>query len=299
MEDDEVDASAPSGVVELRGILIGVSNRFYTNGWGYGQLQTDTTIMKITGALEGHVQGTSVIVKGKYKTTQYGTEVECSSIMVDSVSGELSVLQAWARKRCKEHEDAVMRAVRQRPVAERWALLLDVHALQSAGVEECAAIDIAVAAQLYMQSIKMQRELMELGFTDNEAEKLFARYEDGAMKKIEEDPYGVVIERVVAFTRVDTVVANRFDRNDGRRLQAALVQALVGLLRDGHTAGGRLAVQKHAADGAGVYVDAIVRTKLPYQIVERGDFLQLRTIAQQEHTIAHWINAAADLENKP
>lgn len=296
MEEDE-GINAPAGVVELRGILISVSNRFYTNGWGFGQLQTDTAIMKITGALEGHVQGTSVIVKGKYKTTTYGTEIECSSIMVDSVSGELPVLQAWARKRCKEHEAAVMHAVRQVPTDSRWALLTDAHALQGVGVEECASVDIAVAAQLYLQSIKTMRELMELGFTDNEAERLFARYEEHAMQKIEEDPYGVVLERVVPFARVDIVVASRFDRNDKRRLQAAMVQALVGLLRDGHTAGGRLAVQKHAADGAGVYTDAIVRTPLPYQIVERGDFLQLRKVAGQEHTIADWLRRAADLEN--
>jgi hypothetical protein len=296
MEDS--DTFSPSGVVELRGILISISNRFYTNGWGWAQLQTDTTVVKVTGALEGHVQGTSVIVKGKYKTTQYGTEVECSSIMVDSVSGELSVLQAWARKRCKEHEVAVMQAVRQVSAPDRWALLVDMHSLQARGVEETASIDIAVAAELYLQSIKMQRELMELGFTDNEAEKIFGRYEEAAMKKIEEDPYGVVLERVLPFTRVDSVVSSRFDRNDSRRLQAAMVHALVGLLRDGHTAGNRFAVQKHAADGAGVYVDAIVRTKLPYQIMERGDFLQLRTISKQEGTIAKWIHAAADLENK-
>lgn len=295
-EDDE---DVAGGAAELRGVLIDLSKRFYTGGWGYGQLRLeDGGVLKITGTLEGHVAGTSLVVRGTYKTSKYGRELECTSIIVDSVSGALTVIEAWAHKWCRDHEEVVIRAIRHvREPDKRWGVLVDHEQLQELGVAEEDACAIAIAAQAYLASIKLKRALMELGFTDAEAEALYGRYKIEAVRVIEDDPYLAVLERVLAFNRIDAVVGERFRRDEPQRLRAAQVQALVGMLRDGHTAQQLYGVQKVAADIAGVYVDAIIRCGPPTQIWVQGDYWQLRRAAYQENDIARWIARAAQLED--
>src|SRR4051812_28687788 len=111
----EVAVAEDGELVELRGILESLSNRFWS-GWGFGVLTTDRGQIKITGALEGHVAGTSLIVRGAFKETAYGRQLDCSSIVVDSVSGDLTVIRSWAKKACPDFVDDVVRLMRVFPV---------------------------------------------------------------------------------------------------------------------------------------------------------------------------------------
>ncbi len=298
VEEQERAEAHDGGAVELRGILMTLSNRFYTGGWGYGQLQTERhEIVKITGNLEGHVVGTSLIVRGEYKDGKFGRELACSSIMVDSVSGELNVVHAWARKHCKKYEKTVLMVMRGVPAEERWEALVDVKRLMRAPMSEDDALAIANAAVTYLASIQTKRALMEKGFTDAEADRLYGRYKEKAVSVIDEDPYRSVLERVLPFGRVDAVVSARFARNDPQRLRAAQVQALVGLLRDGHTCASRFSMQQLAADIAGLYPEEIIRVGVPRAIVEFEDGdVQLKKLARQETAIARWVARALERE---
>lgn len=276
--------------VELRGILESISNRFW-GGWGYGTLLTaDRGTIKIVGALEGHVSGTSVIVRGSYKQSNYGRQLDCSSIVVDSVSGELSVVRSWARKALKDAESDVVWIARQVPVAERWAFLADFDKLLAAGVESELAHRIATLAKSYLLLIEAKKGLMQQGFTDKEAETLCSAYGEKVMKQLEEDPYGIVIDRNLSFGRVDTVVGGRIVRNDRRRLHAAVVQALVSTMRNGHTAAAPAAIMKEAAEMASVYPDAIIAVGHPVSQVALYDGkLQLRVASWAEQDVACWV----------
>jgi hypothetical protein len=282
--------------VQLKGILESLSNRFWS-GWGFGVLVTDEGSVKITGALEGHVAGTSLIVRGQYKESPYGRQLDCSSIVVDSVSGDMSVIRAWARKSCREHEAEVVRVTRNLEAAERWPLLADATSLAAVEMAEDVARKISVLAASYLLLIATKKGLMEKGFTDNEAEAMFRAYGERVEAVLEEDPYGIVIDRILSFSRVDVVVAGRIVRNDPRRLHAAQVQALVASLRNGHTAVSPKGVEREAAEIAGVYVDAIRTAGRPRsQIYEYDGKLQLRGYAYAEQDIATWVVEAMKLE---
>jgi hypothetical protein len=256
-------------------------------------LTTDQGQVKITGALEGHVAGTSVVVRGAFKETAYGKQLDCSSIVVDSVSGELTVIRSWARKVCAEFAEDIVALMRAKPIDERWAALCDPVQLVCRSIGEDEAKTIARYAKNYLALIVAKKGLMEKGFTDNEAEKLCARYGGYVEQKVEEDPYGIVIDRTLGFNRVDVVVNGRIVRNDPRRLGAAMVQALKAAGSNGHTAATAAWVQKEAAAMAGVYVEAVRSTKLPAEIVASETVLQLRGVASAEISIAKWIAAAA------
>lgn len=280
------------GEVELRGILDTISNRFW-NGWGYGTLSTDRGVVKITGTLEGHIAGTSLVVRGVYKNSPYGRQLDCSSIIVDVVSGQLNVICAWARKNAKEHEDALLRALRHVPIDARWVRLTEAAWLEKQGFETDAARFIATEAAYYLKFIETKKGLMEQGFTDHEAEALCARYRETVLELFECDPYLFVLERVVGFSRVDTVVNGRVWRTDVRRLHAAVVQALASAQKNGHTAASPRGVQKEAAQLAGVYLDALEEVGFPQrQVVAFEGLWQLRTTAWAEQDIAAWIGEA-------
>lgn len=284
----EVRVGEDGQEVELRGILEVISNRFYVGGWGYGTLATDRGNIKITGTLEGHVVGTSIVVRGAFKDTPYGNQLDCSSIIVDSVSGDMTVIAAWARKNCKEHLADIVRVTKYQGHNERWTFLCDPEMLVAAGIGDEEARSIAGAARSYLKLIETKKGLMEKGFTDREATVLCKAHGELVLEIFEADPYGIVIDRILAFSRIDVVVNGRFPRNDKRRLHAALVQALVAAARNGHTAMPPKGAMKEAAEIAGVYVDALQGAGLPKQIVIYGANLQLKTTAWAEQDIATW-----------
>lgn len=276
--------------VELRGVLETISNRFYRGGWGYGTLVTDHgRTVKITGALEGHVAGTSLIVRGQYKESAYGLQLDCSGIVVDSVSGELAVIAAWARKHMKEHKEEVLRVVRPKPPADRWPFLCEAKNLIQGGFSEELATKVARAAKFYLLLIETKKGLMEHGFTDHEAEEMCATYGDKVEQVLETDPFDMVLRGIITFNRMDAVDDGRTARNGSRRLQAAVVQALASAQRQGHTAVYPKGVYKEAADMAGVYPEAIVHAGLPQQAVMYNGRLQLRRVAWAEQDIAVWV----------
>jgi hypothetical protein len=292
----EVFVSTDGQEVELRGILDSISNRFYRGGWGFGTLYTDRGIVKITGTLEGHVTGTSLVVRGAYKDTTYGRQLDCSSIIVDQVSGEMNVIRSWARRHAKEFESDVVRVTKSLEPEERWKFLADAEQLVRAGFDDDVAHELAGRAKSYLLLIETKKGLMEQGFSDQEAEKLCAHYKEGVLRILDEDPYGIVIDRVLAFTRIDTVVDGKVARNDVRRLHAAVVQSLVGAMRNGHTAVDPKGAQREAADIAGVYIDAVQNAGLPKVVVLFNDKLQLRTTAWNEQDIAAWLIEAMKIE---
>lgn len=293
----EATVAEEGAAVELRGVLDSISNRFYTGGWGYGVLYTDSGYIQITGTLEGHVKGTSLIVRGAFKESSYGRQLECSSIIVDQVSGDLTVIRSWARKYVKDHEAEIVAAARRQPIEERWTFLCNRDALVGAGLAEDVAVEVAQGAKLYLILIETKKELMAKGFTDNEAEKLCQNYGGSkVMGILEQDPYAIVIDRVLAFTRIDTVVDGKVPRNLARRLHAALVQALVSAQRNGHMACDPRGATHEAAGLAGVYQDAIQAAGLPTAIVQYDGKLQLRSAAYSERDIAEWVMAAMKLE---
>lgn len=283
--------------VELRGILETISNRFYSGGWGFGTLSTDKGVVKITGTLEGHVAGSSLIVRGSYKSTTYGLQLDCSSIVVDSVSGDMNVIRSWARKHCAEHEFDIVTLCRHLDDSERWPILADEDRILSEGISKEAAAAIASGAKAYLWLIAAKKGLMEKGFTDREAEKMCTIYGERVMTVLEEDPYSIVIERIVPFGRIDVVVDGRISRADPKRMQAAVVQALSGALRNGHTAVDPKGVRQEAAQMAGVYPDAVERAGLPTRAVRTFDGkLQLRASAYAEADIAAWVMEAVRRE---
>lgn len=282
--------------VELRGVLDSLSSRFYSGGWGFGTILTEHGAVKITGTLEGHVVGTSIAIRGTYKTTAYGQQVDCSSIVVDAVGGEIHVIRAWARKYCQELETEVVRVCRVQKPEDRWAVLTNVEQLQAAGFSEEQARVVALNAKTYLLIIEMKRELMQRGFSDREAQKMLDAYgPEDVFVILEEDPFGIVIDRVLPFSRIDAVAAN-VPRGDRRRLHAAQVQTLVGQMRNGHTALRPRAVMKEAAEIAGVYPDKIQAVGYPREIVDRGDFWQLASTAEVEEQVADWLAFAMKLE---
>lgn len=284
-----------AGEVELRGVLDSISNRFYTGGWGWGTLYTDQGIIRITGSLEGHVVGTSLVVRGGYKDTAYGRQLDCSSIRVDSISGNLEVIRAWLRKYCKDaDEETVVELCRPLRLEQRWPLLTDKDALETAGLSAEEAVRISSAAELYMVMIALKRGLMEKGFSDHEADKLATRYGEDINVILEADCYRPVIEQVISFNRMDVVIGAEMPRNHPRRLQAAMVQALVRSMRNGHTAQVPRAVYKEAAEMADVYIDAVESAEKPREIVVYNDRLQLRSIAYAEQAIASWVIEAVN-----
>lgn len=285
--------------VELRGILEKISNRFW-NGWGFGELSTDQGLIKITGALEGHVAGTSLIVRGSYKESNYGRQLDCSAIVVDSVSGDINVIRAWVRKAfpdSPEIEVQVMRLCRFLDRTERWDILVDAARLRKEGFSAEEAAKVSLHAQGYLRFIELKKGLMEKGFTDREAEHMWECYGEEVLEVLEQDPYSFVIDRIIAFNRIDSVVSERFPRNDEQRLRAAMVQALVGGLKNGHTALEPLAVMAEAAELTGVYVDAVRQVEPPWgTIVQFEGKMQLRAAARAEENIAEWILRAVELE---
>jgi hypothetical protein len=274
--------------VELRGVLSTISARFYAGGWGFGTLQTDDGLVKITGTLEGHVEGTSLVVRGAFKDTAYGRQLDCSSIIVDSVSGNLAVIRAWARRQCPDYIDDIERVCRKAVPRERWAVLSSEIELCKAGLQLAKAAAIAAVAQSYLALIRTKKGLMELGFTDSESEKLCKTYGEQVNRVLSEDPYVVVLGRALSFSRVDAVMAGRTPRNHPRRLHAAQVQALLDGQRYGHTAMVPVAVEQEAADMAGVYREAIATAGVPREIVSYDGWYQLRSVAAHEQSIATW-----------
>lgn len=295
----EEPVGADGQEVELRGILESISNRFYSGGWGFGTLQTEQGLVKITGTLEGHVAGTSLVVRGSYKDSNYGLQLDCTSIVVDSVSGDMHVIRSWVRKACKDHESEVVRVTRMLDAAERWPLLANAKELERAGLAEDVARLVGSLAKAYLKLIETKKGLMELGFTDHEAEAMCAAYGETVMQVLADEPYSIVLDRILAFHRVDAVVAGRVPRNHPPRLQAALVQALAGGLRNGHTAMSPKGAQQEAAEIAGVYLDAMLRIEIPKkQITTYDGKLQLRPTAWAEADIAAWIWEAVKLERE-
>lgn len=302
---DAVRLGAGGGVfelgqeVELRGVLDSISSRFYSGGWGFGVLYTDRGLIKITGTLEGHVKGTSLVVRGVFKDSNYGQQLECSSIVVDQVSGELTVIRSWARKHVKDLESEVVNYARPVPVDARWVALCNRDKLEAFGFDVEQAREIATKAKTYLILIETKKDLMNLGFTDAEAEKLLTAYKTKALMVLSEDPYAAVIERVLPFTRIDTVVDGKFARNDTRRLHAAQVQSLVSGHRDGHMAKAPEAVVKEAAQLAGLYPDAVRMCGVPSEIKEYEGLWQLRSAYYSEADIAAWVTTAMAIENRP
>lgn len=276
--------------VELRGVLDTISNRFYTGGWGWGTLYTDQGIVRITGALEGHVAGTSLVVRGAYKDTAYGRQLDCSSIMVDAVSGNLEVIRSWLRRYCPEvDEDLIVRICKPLKLDARWPLLVDAHALVRAGLGEELAAALAASAANYLLMIELKKGLMEKGFTDQEADRLLLHYRDDVNAVLEADCFRATIERVVAFHRIDLVLGQGHPRNHARRLQAAMVQALVGAMRNGHTARLPTGVYREAAELAGVYPETVKAVDIPREVIAYEGLLQLRSVAYCEQDIATWV----------
>ena len=285
--------------VELRGVLDTISNRFYTGGWGFGTLYTDQGMVRITGSLEGHVAGTSLVVRGNYKDTAYGKQLDCSTIMVDSVSGNLEVIRAWLRKHVADaDEEKVVSICRPYRLEDRWPLLTNAEKLEHAGLSAADAVKFARAAAYYLLMIELKKGLMEKGFHDQEANKLTAHYGVDVNDVLEADCFLAVCERVVTFNRMDAVLGQGFPRNHPRRLQAAMVQALVGAMRNGHTAQVWRAVNREAAEMAGVYPDTVRAVPLPKEIVSHGEdpghvenaeLVQLRSVGYLEQGIAKWV----------
>lgn len=278
--------------MQLRGVLESISNRFWS-GWGYATLSTDKgETVKITGALEGHVAGTSVIVRGAFKESNYGRQLECSSIVVDSVSGELTVIRAWARKNCEEYVNELTAALHGIHAAQRWERLSDPSFLVSARFEQEAARSIAAAAKMYLLLIEAKKGLMTKGFTDHEAEKMCDFYGERVEQKLESDPFAVVLDGILGFNRIDGFVAGKLPRNEPKRLWAAMLQALVSAQQNGHTAQPPMAVFKDAATMAGVYPETVAAAGLPPQIVEYKDHYQLRGTQWAETIIARFVTEA-------
>lgn len=281
--------------VEFKGILESVSKRFYTGGWGFGILRTETGQVKITGALEGHVTGTSLRVRGAFAESKYGTQLQCTAIVVDSVSNELPVIASWATKYCKDYFVEIHRACRDTDPEDRWELLKSAELLRKVGFSEEAAVFVSEEATKYLIMIQQKLELMEMGFTDKEAEELANTYGLDAKKTLDEDPYLVVLDRVLVFTRVDAVVGERYPRTTPRRLDAAMVQALASELRNGHTAMPPEAVVSSAATLAGVFekaVELLANKGLTSRITRYGDLWQLSDVARTEKKIARWVVTA-------
>jgi len=282
------------GEIEMRGVLEQVSNRFYSRGWGFGTLLTEKGPIKIVGTLEGHVAGTSLIVRGTYKDSAYGRQLDCSSIIVDSVSGDLTVVRGFLRKNkaLRDHETEILFVVRDLTSDERWIALQDAGVLQKLGLERELARIVETEVTLYFVLITTKRGLMEQGLTDKEADALVLKYHTDAVRRLREDPWGIVVARVLAFQRVEAVVGRHsYPRVYPRRLQAAVVQALAGQLRNGHTAVPHDAVMREAANIASVYPDAVARAPLPWEavMVFGDDLLQLKAAGYAEADIAAWI----------
>ncbi len=281
--------------VEFKGVLESLSKRFYTGGWGYGVLRTEKGQVKITGALEGHVPGTSVRVRGAFAESKYGTQLQCTAIVVDSVSGDLPVVAAWATKYCKDYFVEIHRACRNLEPEDRWEFIQDKERLLLSGFTEEAAQFVSEEAKNYFAMIQTKLELMEMGLTDKEAELLVQSYGLDAKSIMEDDPYLVVLDRVLVFTRVDAVVGERYTRLHPRRLDAALVQAIASELNNGHTAVYPEGAIKGAAALAGVFPIAIegwITKGLTNRIVMTGELMQLSDVARIERNIARWVGKA-------
>ena len=280
-------------VVELRGVLESVSARFWS-GWGFATLQSeDGRLVKITGTLEGHVAGSSVLVRGVYVESRYGRQLDCSSIAVDSVSGELAVIRGWARRSVKGLEHDVVTRMRRIAIKDRWAVLSSEALLIDAGFACDDAKKIAEAARGYLLFIEAKRGLMERGFTDKESAALWTRYDESVLQVVDQDPYLPVLEGVLGFARVDVVLGGPFPRTHERRLHAAQVAAVLSVQRLGHTATLPSAMVKEAAQLAGVYTDAVERSGRPTRYVARFDhYVQLKSTAHAEADIAAWIGEA-------
>jgi hypothetical protein len=238
------------------------------------------------------VTGTSLIVRGSFKESAYGRQLDCTSIIVDSVSGQLSVVRSFVRKTksLRDWETEILFVVRELEPDERWEVLKRADKLTVLGLDVALAKKVAEEVNIYFALITTKRGLMEKGFTDEEADALVGSYGTEALLMLDEDPYGIVIERVLAFQRVDAVVGDRHPRTLPRRLHGAIVQALSGQLRNGHTAVPPDAVLREAASIASCYVDAVERVGLPEAVVRRyGALLQLRAAAHAEADIAAWI----------
>jgi len=284
--------------VELRGVIESLGSRFYSGGWGHGTLVTEEGPTKITGTLEGHVPGTSVVVRGIYKDSKYGLSLACSSIIVDAVSGEMNVIRAWAKKYVREHEAQIVAAIRFKPAAQRWEMLANAAALEELDIETETAAAIAGKARQYIALVETKKGLMEKGFSDLEAELLITRYRDDVLVVLENDPWLVVCERILAFTRIDATVGADTPRVDEMRMAAAIVQSLVSAQRNGHTAVAPRAVLDDAAKIAGVFVDAVSRVGLPIRYVRLfAGFWQLASMAYAEADIAAWMSEAMRLED--
>lgn len=315
---------ADGQTVELKGILSEVSSRSWAGGWSHGTLRTiEDGEIKITGILEGQVRGSCLLVRGTYiEDAKWGPQIKCSSILVDSVSNDVYVITAWAEQTFKPSDDdenlpeGVTVAALVAGIAticedyedeERWATLCSEVQLRVYFESRVAAL-VSKRANSYIKGIEAKRDLMNLGFTAREAEKIYKFYGLTSVPDWRREPYEVVISDVLGFARADAVVDALEDLDvsptDVKRLIAAMLQALRSAARNGHTALPEHAMIKEAADIAGVYPEAVQRA-IPHLVIVGAltiqkpdlakfeDMFQLPDTARNEDVIARWVVAAA------
>lgn len=284
-------------VVELKGTLTDLSTRVWARGWSFGKIRAQNRVeYRITGILEGHVEGTQVTVRGVWKDDpKRGGGIALDSIMVESLSGDSFSVEAWFQKHLPEHEEVGEHVIREVLTADRWDVLADAEALVDLGCSAVEALEVAKAVSTYLASIASKKFLLSIGFTEQEANRIMARYKTGADMVLAVDPYELVHDEVVAFHRVDVVAMGYYGTTamDETRICGALSAALLEAARNGHTGLGVHEVCVSAAEYAGVYPDTI-KEALPRCLkyfVQYDGILQTRRLARDERAVARSIAA--------
>jgi hypothetical protein len=286
--------------VEVKGVISDLNPRVWARGWTTGKLRAlaTRTEYKITGILEGYITGTRVTVRGTWKEDpKYGGGIAVDAVLVDELTGDAVVVEAWFAKKLPDHFPVSYRVTAVVPIERRWEVLRSADELTALGIERDDAEKVAMEVDIYLRNLEAMKHIMAKGFTEQEANRILSEYRTQAELVLDADIYTLVHDEVVPFHRVDLIAQEQYsvERTAVPRICAGVAAALIEAARNGHTGLGVHEACVEGAKHAGLYPD-IVQEVLPecmqhFKIY--GDLVQLRRLANDEVSIARALHVLA------
>jgi len=244
MAEDEEDA-----LVSLKGEIVDLSSRFWSEGWGFGKLRTgvNSDPIKITGILEGFKVGMVVSVSGRYKHGKHGVELRLESITAEDPV-DMRGIRQWLIDRIPQIGPKRAEEVAKRFGKKIWDVLdqspddlIEVDGITPARVE-----DIKKAWSTHKEERMRFVPYYDAGLTQREAKQ--ASEKEVAVSDLLTNPFILYVRIAMNFARNEVISDNvGASRDASYRLLAAVIDVVREASSDGHTAVESEYVVEHAA----------------------------------------------------
>jgi exodeoxyribonuclease V alpha subunit len=285
----------------LHGEVTSISKRFWSEGWGFGQVRVmsiesesflkkgDT--IKITGPLQGLTVGDHVVATGDFTEDSYGVSFKCKSVLKDTPRDKDSA-KRWiidtfpqigpqrATEMIRKFGDRIWDVIETTP--------RDLCSIK--GITAERADEIAAAWTLHKSKREKHMALYAMGLTQREASLVDKT--DLTLEEIKKEPFFLYLMiPSMTFVRCDLIASKaEADPRSNIRLTAAAVQATKEAAYDGHTAYDQEHIAEATSNIAEVSTDSGWRglwaaIECDYLIVE-DEMVMLPALRDAEQLIA-------------